>query len=66
MKQESRIPSLDGLRAIAEAVDVSVVAIGGIDASNAAECIQSGASGIAVIRAARDAAAILKAIDAAR
>ena len=57
---------LDRLRAIAEAVDVPVVAIGGIDASNAAECIQSGASGVAVIRAARDAAAILKAIDAAR
>ena len=56
---------LDGLRAICEAVAVPVVAIGGIDASNAADCIRAGASGVAVIRAARDAAALRAAIDAA-
>ncbi len=31
---------LEGLRAICDAVRVPVVAIGGIDASNAAECIR--------------------------
>ena len=54
---------LDGLREICLAVDVPVVAIGGIDASNAADCIRAGAAGVAVIRAARDAAALVRAID---
>ena len=54
---------LDGLRTICAAVDVPVVAIGGIDASNAADCIRAGAAGVAVIRAARDARALREAID---
>jgi thiamine-phosphate pyrophosphorylase len=45
---------LDGLRRICCAVDVPVVAIGGVDASNAAACIEAGAAGVAVIRAATD------------
>ena len=57
---------LDGLADICRAVSVPVVAIGGIDPSNAADCIRAGATGVAVIRAARDAAAISKAIDEAR
>jgi thiamine-phosphate pyrophosphorylase len=56
---------LDGLRALCASVSVPVVAIGGIDASNAADCIRAGAAGVAVIRAARDAAALRAAIDAA-
>jgi thiamine-phosphate pyrophosphorylase len=56
---------LDGLRELCAAVDVPVVAIGGIDVSNAADCIHAGAAGVAVIRAARDAAALRAAIDAA-
>jgi thiamine-phosphate pyrophosphorylase len=56
---------LDGLREICAAVTVPVVAIGGIDASNAADCIRAGAVGVAVIRAARDAAELRAAIDAA-
>ena len=56
---------LDGLRAICGAVSVPVVAIGGIDASNAAECIRAGAAGVAVIRAATEARALREAIDAA-
>jgi thiamine-phosphate pyrophosphorylase len=56
---------LDGLREICGAVAVPVVAIGGIDASNAADCIRAGAAGVAVIRAAGDAAALRAAIDAA-
>jgi thiamine-phosphate pyrophosphorylase len=56
---------LEGLRAICEAVSTPVVAIGGIDASNAADCLRAGATGVAVIRAARDAAALRRAIDEA-
>jgi thiamine-phosphate pyrophosphorylase len=56
---------LDGLREICAAVSAPVVAIGGIDASNAAECIRAGAAGVAVIRAAKDADALRAAIDAA-
>ena len=55
----------DGLAAICATVTVPVVAIGGIDASNAADCIRAGASGVAVIRAATDAAALREAIDGA-
>jgi thiamine-phosphate pyrophosphorylase len=47
---------LDGLRAICVAASVPVVAIGGIDATNAAGCIRAGAAGVAVIRAAADPA----------
>ena len=54
---------LDGLRAICAAVGVPVVAIGGIDAGNAADCIRAGAAGVAVIRAARDAAALRRIVD---
>jgi thiamine-phosphate pyrophosphorylase len=57
---------LCGLRAICAEVEVPVVAIGGIDAGNAGDCIGVGAAGVAVIRAARDAAALLRAIDDAR
>ncbi len=56
---------LDGLAAICEAVHVPVVAIGGIDASNAADCIAAGATGVAVIRAVSEARAVRAAVDAA-
>jgi thiamine-phosphate pyrophosphorylase len=56
---------VDGLRALCDAVSTPVVAIGGVDASNAADCIRAGAAGVAVIRAARDAAALRAAVDAA-
>jgi thiamine-phosphate pyrophosphorylase len=56
---------LDGLGEICRAVSIPVVAIGGVDASNAADCIRAGAEGVAVIRAARDARALRAAIDAA-
>ena len=55
---------LDGLREIAAAVTIPVVAIGGIDASNAADCIRAGAVGVAVIRAATDPR-VREAVDAA-
>jgi thiamine-phosphate pyrophosphorylase len=47
---------LDGLRAICEAVSIPVVAIGGVDLTNAAACIATGARGVAVIRAVTELA----------
>jgi thiamine-phosphate pyrophosphorylase len=55
---------LDGLAALCEAVRVPVIAIGGIDASNARDCISAGAKGVAVLRASADARAVRDAIDA--
>jgi thiamine-phosphate pyrophosphorylase len=56
---------LDGLREVCLAVSVPVVAIGGIDSTNAAECIRAGASGVAVIRAIAELRAVREAVDAA-
>jgi thiamine monophosphate synthase len=42
-----------------------VVAIGGIDASNAGDCIRAGAAGVAVIRAVAEIEALRAAVDAA-
>jgi thiamine-phosphate pyrophosphorylase len=56
---------LEGLADVCGAVSVPVVAIGGIDAANAADCIRAGAAGVAVVRAAADARALRAAIDAA-
>jgi thiamine-phosphate pyrophosphorylase len=62
-KQDADPPiGLDGLRSIAEAVSIPVIAIGGVDASNAPACIGAGATGVAVIRAAADAARISAAL----
>ena len=56
---------LDGLAGIADAVEIPIVAIGGIDETNAATCIAAGAAGVAVIRAARNARALRETIDGA-
>lgn len=55
---------LEGLSEICAAVDKPVVAIGGIDAQNAGDCIRAGAAGVAVIRAANDPA-VRRAVDEA-
>ena len=55
---------LQGLAEICRAVSIPVVAIGGVDASNAADCIRAGAAGVAVIRAATDVR-VRAAVDAA-
>ncbi len=55
---------LEGLALICQAVSIPVIAIGGIDATNAAECVAAGAAGVAVVRAARDAKAIHEALAA--
>ncbi len=57
---------IDGLAAICEAVSLPVVAIGGIDATNARACLDAGAQGVAVVRASRDARAVRAALDDAR
>jgi thiamine-phosphate pyrophosphorylase len=56
---------LDELRRICAAVTTPVVAIGGIDARNAAACIAAGAVGVAVLRAATDPS-IRRLVDEAR
>jgi thiamine-phosphate pyrophosphorylase len=56
---------LEGLSEICRAVSVPVVAIGGVDVSNAAGCIRAGASGVAVIRAATEARELRATVDAA-
>jgi thiamine-phosphate pyrophosphorylase len=55
---------IDGLAEICEVVTVPVIAIGGIDAGNAALCMAAGASGVAVVRAAADARAVSEALAA--
>jgi len=65
-KAEAGSPiGLDGLAAICEAVKAPVVAIGGIDASNAGDCLNAGAAGVAVGRASRDARGVRAVVDAA-
>jgi thiamine-phosphate pyrophosphorylase len=56
---------LGGLSEICAAVSIPVVAIGGIGAANAGECIRAGAAGVAVVRAARAARAVRTVVDAA-
>jgi thiamine-phosphate pyrophosphorylase len=56
---------LDGLRDVCLSVSIPVVAIGGVDASNAGDCIAVGASGVAVIRAIAEIELVRAAVDAA-
>jgi len=55
---------LEGLSAISSAVSIPVIAIGGVDASNAGDCLAAGAAGVAVVRAASDAKALSEALAA--
>jgi thiamine-phosphate pyrophosphorylase len=56
---------VEGLSDICLSVSAPVIAIGGIDSTNAAECIRAGASGVAVIRAVAEIRALREAVDAA-
>jgi len=71
----SKIPfgkphGVEELAHVAKAVRIPVIAIGGVNESNAAECIRAGAAGVAAIRMIQDAsdvdnaAALKKAIEA--
>jgi thiamine-phosphate pyrophosphorylase len=50
-KPEAVASGIHGLRAVVEATDLPVVAIGGIDAVNAGQVLEAGASGVAVVSA---------------
>jgi thiamine-phosphate pyrophosphorylase len=72
-KPGSSLLGIDGLREICVAVEVPVIAIGGITAENAADALRAGAKGVAVIGAITDAdepreaaSALRRALDAAR
>ena len=55
------------LAQVAKAVRIPVIAIGGVNESNAAQCIRAGAAGVAAIRMIQDAVnptALKKAVDA--
>jgi thiamine-phosphate pyrophosphorylase len=56
---------LEGLHEICESVAAPVVAIGGIDATKAALCLEAGAVGVAVARAAVYTAAVRTALERA-
>jgi len=56
---------LAGLAEICRAVSVPVVAIGGIDASNAGDCIGAGAAFVVVVRATTEIRELRAAVDAA-
>lgn len=56
---------VEGLRVICATVEVPVIAIGGVDATNAAACLEAGAAGVAVVRAAADAASVRAALERA-
>jgi thiamine-phosphate pyrophosphorylase len=65
-KEDADAPiGLDGLAAIAAAVAIPVIAIGGIDADNAPACVEAGAAGVAVIRAAAHARELTEALERA-
>ena len=61
------IPALGlvGLAELCESVAAPVIAIGGVDATNAALCLEAGAVGVAVVRASTDAAAVRTALERA-
>ena len=61
------VPALgmEGLHEVCESVAAPVIAIGGVDATNAALCIEAGAVGVAVIRAATNAASVRTALERA-
>lgn len=61
------VPALgvEGLRDVCEGVAAPVIAIGGVDATNAALCIEAGAVGVAVVRAATNTASVRTALERA-
>jgi thiamine-phosphate pyrophosphorylase len=62
LKKDIRVAKgVDTLREVSQAIGIPVVAIGGIDHSNAAACIEAGVAGCAVITAVIGAADVRKA-----
>ena len=56
---------IDGLRDVCLSVSIPVIAIGGIDSSNALDCIRAGATGVAVIRAVAEIETLRAVVDEA-
>jgi thiamine-phosphate pyrophosphorylase len=56
---------LEGLAAICGSVGLPVIAVGGIDSSNAAACLRAGASGVAVIRGVQELPALRTVLESA-
>ena len=56
---------IDGLRDVCLSVSIPVIAIGGIDAANAGECIRAGAAGVAVISGISEIEALRAVVDEA-
>jgi thiamine-phosphate pyrophosphorylase len=61
------VPALgfEGLHEVCESVSAPVIAIGGVDATNAALCIEAGAAGVAIVRAATNAGSVRTALERA-
>ncbi len=53
-KNPAPVAGLDGLRSVADEVDIPIIAIGGITAETAARVIEAGASGVAIAAAIMD------------
>jgi thiamine-phosphate pyrophosphorylase len=62
-KPDAPAIGLQALAAICAEVDVPVIAIGGINSTNALACVEAGAAGVAVVRAAVDSGAVRAAIE---
>ena len=61
-KPDAPAIGLETLEALCAELELPVIAIGGIDATNAVACLEAGAAGVAVVRAATDTAAISAAL----
>ena len=54
---------IERLREVSAAVEIPVIAIGGVNAENARECVAAGAAGIAAIRLFQDSARVGQALN---